>query len=299
MKSRKVSSGGRTVSTQPDGSTGVLYVVATPIGNREDLTRRAERILTEVDCIFCEDTRHSGRLLADLGSRAPRISLHEHNEHARISAVLDRLQRGESCALISDAGTPLINDPGFALVRALRDAGIRVVPVPGASAVIAALSAAGLPTDRFSYEGFLPAKPGARRERLGALAGDSHTLVFYEAPHRLHDMLADAAIAFGADRFACVAREITKLHEEFHSASLAELCAWTERDPNATRGEIVVMIAGAAGDRAHEYSSDEILRALLEELPASKAAKVAAGLTGERRQSLYQRALELQGERAK
>lgn len=276
---------------------GVLYVVATPIGNREDLTRRAERILGEVDCIFCEDTRHSGKLLADLGISTPRISLHEHNESARIENVRERLRRGESCALISDAGTPLINDPGFALVHALRDAGFRIVPVPGASAVIAALSAAGLPTDRFSYEGFLPAKGGARRERLTALANDPRTLVFYEAPHRLREMLVDAAAALGAQRRACVAREITKLHEEFRNGSLAELVAWTESDPNATRGEIVVMIAGAANEKAsHALNSDELLRALLEELPASKAAKIAASLTGERRQALYQRALELSGE---
>ncbi|HEX7047826.1 MAG TPA: 16S rRNA (cytidine(1402)-2'-O)-methyltransferase [Gammaproteobacteria bacterium] len=274
----------------------MLYVVATPIGNREDLTRRAQRILDEVACIFCEDTRHSGKLLAELGIDTPRLSLHEHNERARIDTVLQRLQNGESCALISDAGTPLINDPGFVLVRALRDAGMRVVPVPGASAVIAALSAAGLPADRFSYEGFLPAKSKARRDRLAALANDSRTLVFYEAPHRLEEMLADAANAFGAERLACVAREITKLHEEFRNGTLAELCEWAARDPNATRGEIVVVVGGASSEStAQRLYADEVLRALLEELPASKAAKVASKLTGERRQALYQRALELSG----
>lgn len=279
---------------------GVLYVVATPIGNREDLTRRAERILDEVACIFCEDTRHSGRLLADLGIDTPRLSLHEHNERARIGMVLQRLQEGSSCALISDAGTPLINDPGFALVRALRDAGIRVVPVPGASAVIAALSAAGLPTDRFSYEGFLPAKSKARRERLAALAGDPRTLVFYEAPHRLAEMLSDAAEAFGAVRPGCVAREITKRHEEFRNGTLADLCEWSASDPNAARGEIVVMIGGGPGNNAiSSLNADETLRALLEELPASKAARVAARLTGEKRQALYQRALEIAGETSK
>ncbi|HEX7029728.1 MAG TPA: 16S rRNA (cytidine(1402)-2'-O)-methyltransferase [Gammaproteobacteria bacterium] len=277
---------------------GILYVVATPIGNREDMSRRAERVLDEVDCIFCEDTRHSGRLLAELGINTPRFSLHEHNERMRIDAVLQRLLAGESCALISDAGTPLINDPGFALVRAVRDAGVRVVPVPGAAAVIAALSAAGLPTDRFGYEGFLPAKAKARRERLAALAGDPRTLVFYEAPHRLKEMLADAAMAFGAVRPACVAREITKLHEEFRDGSLEELCAWADREPNAARGEIVVVIGGASGEAAaaRRLNTDEVLRALLEELPASKAAKVASKLTGEKRQLLYQRALELSGE---
>ncbi|HEX6929054.1 MAG TPA: 16S rRNA (cytidine(1402)-2'-O)-methyltransferase [Gammaproteobacteria bacterium] len=275
---------------------GVLYVVATPIGNREDLSRRAERILDEVACIFCEDTRHTGKLLAELGISTPRVSLHEHNERARVDAVLLRLRNGEPCALVSDAGTPLINDPGFVLVRAVREAGMRVVPVPGASAMIAALSAAGLPTDRFGYEGFLPAKPAARRERLAALAADSRTLVFYEAPHRLEAMLADAAAALGSVRPACVAREITKLHEEFRNGTLDELRAWAARDPNATRGEIVVVIGGASGDVAHDLAADAVLRALLEELPASKAAKVASKLTGERRQVLYQRALELSGE---
>lgn len=285
------------MSTHAGTSPGVLFVVATPIGNREDLSRRAERILAEVDCIFCEDTRHSGRLLNELGISTPRFSLHEHNERARVDSVLERVQRGESCALISDAGTPLINDPGFVLVRALREAGVRVVPVPGASAIVAALSAAGLPTDRFSYEGFLPAKGGARRERLQSLASDPRTLVFYEAPHRLKEMLADAAAILGELRKGCVAREITKLHEEFRNGSLAELCEWSTSDPNAARGEIVVMIAGADNSSAaHVLDADILLRALLEELPASKAAKVAAKLTGEKRQPLYQRALELSGE---
>lgn len=274
-----------------------MFVVATPIGNRDDISRRAVRVLGEVDCILCEDTRHSGRLLADLGIDTPRLSLHEHNERQRIALVAEKLAAGESCALISDAGTPLINDPGFALVRALREAGMRIVPVPGASAVVAALSAAGLATDRFAFEGFLPPKSKARRDRLAALANDARTLVFYEAPHRLADMLADAMTAFGGARPACVAREISKLHEEFRSGSLDELREWVDRDPNATRGEIVVVIGGApprAGTRG--FNADEVLRALLEELPASKAAKVAAKLTGEKRQPLYQRALELSGE---
>lgn len=278
-------------------SSGILFVVATPIGNREDVSRRAERILSEVDCIFCEDTRHSGRLLNELGIDTPRMSLHEHNERARIDMVIKRLRRGESCALISDAGTPLINDPGFILVRALREAGLRVVPVPGASAIVAALSAAGLPTDRFSYEGFLPARPGPRREKLQALATDPRTLVFYEAPHRVSEMLADASSSFGAERKGCVAREITKVHEEFRCGSLRELHEWTLSDSNATRGEIVVMIAGAdSSARIGPIDVDSLLRALLEELPASKAAKVASRLTGDKRQLLYQRALTLSGE---
>lgn len=293
-KSRKVSSGDKTVSTQ----AGTLYVVATPIGNLDDITRRAVHILSEVDCIFCEDTRHSGRLLAELGIGTRRISLHEHNERARVDAVIERLQRGESCALISDAGTPLINDPGFVLVRALRDAGIRVVPVPGASAVVAALSAAGLPTDRFVYEGFLPAKSKARCDRLAAMANEARTLVFYESPHRLRDMLADAVKMLGGERQACVAREMTKLHEEFRSGSLTELHGWAASDPNASRGEIVVMIAGveAVPQTATSIDADSLLRELLKELPASKAAKLAAGITGVPRKQLYERALVFTGQ---
>lgn len=272
-------------------------MVATPIGNLDDITRRAVRVLSEVDCIFCEDTRHSGRLLAELGISTQRISLHEHNERARTSAVIGRLRAGVSCALISDAGTPLINDPGFVLVRALRDAGIRVVPVPGACAVVAALSAAGLPTDRFSYEGFLPAKTKARRERLAVVAREPRTLVFYESPHRLREMLSDAVKIFGGERQACVAREMTKLHEEFRSGTLSELCHWTVTTPNATRGEIVVVIAGAEPVQQAEGSidPDSLLRELLKELPASKAAKLAASITGVPRKQLYQRALIFAG----
>ena len=282
------------MSTQAGPTAGVLYVVATPIGNREDLGRRAARVLAEVDAILCEDTRHSGRLLGELGIQTPRVSLHEHNERDRIALVVDRLAAGHSLALISDAGTPLINDPGFALVRTLRESGFRVIPVPGASALTAALSAAGLPTDRFVYEGFLPAKTKGRRERLSALAHEARTLVFLESPHRLRDMLADAVAAFGADRSACVAREMTKLHEEFRNGTLGELAGWATRDPNAARGEIVVLVSGCAERApAKALDADALLRALLEELPASKAAKVAARALGANRQALYQRALEL------
>lgn len=275
------------MSTQP----GVLYVVATPIGNREDITRRAERILAEVDCIFCEDTRHSGRLLADLGIGTRRVSLHEHNEHARVEMLLEHLRRGESCALISDAGTPLINDPGYVVVRAVRAAGMQVVPVPGASAVVAALSAAGLPTDRFCYEGFLPAHGAARRARLEELAQDTRTLVFYESPHRLAEMLADACAVFGGEREACIAREITKVHEQFKHGSLQELERWSREDPNASRGEIVVMVRGAESAASTGIDSERLLRVLAAELPASQAARIAAALTGEPRKRIYERLL--------
>lgn len=281
------------MSTQAQPA-GTLYVVATPIGNREDFSRRAERILGEVDCILCEDTRHSGQLLTELGIRTPRLSLHEHNERDRIALVRARLQQGESCALISDAGTPLINDPGFVLVRALREDGFRIVPLPGACAAITALSAAGLPTDRFAFEGFLPAKAGPRLARLKSLRKEPRTLVFYESPHRLKAMLADAATTFGDARRACVAREMTKLHEEFRHGELQELSDWAATERNATRGEIVVVIEGAPDEPAAIASidADTLLDLLLEELPASKAAKLASRLTGESRQALYARALE-------
>lgn len=286
--SRKVSSGGIDVSTKQ----ACLYVIATPIGNLGDISKRAIDTLAGVDAILCEDTRHSGRLLAELGLQRPMISLHDHNEHSRITQVLDRLRAGETLALISDAGTPLISDPGFPLVRALRQEGFAVIPIPGANAVITALSAAGLPTDRFSFEGFLPAKSGARREALDNLANDLRTLVFYESPRRLAAMLADVAGALDADREVVVARELTKLHEEFIQGTAGELAAsLADRE---IKGECVVMIAGArAQDATVAMDSGKVLRILLKELPAAKAAKLAAQLTGEARKDLYALASKL------
>lgn len=288
--SRKVSSGGHDVSTKQ----ACLYVIATPIGNLRDISQRAIETLSGVDAILCEDTRHSGKLLAELGIRKPMISLHDHNERARIEQVLARLQAGESLALISDAGTPLISDPGFPLVRALRQAGVPVLPIPGANAVITALSAAGLPTDRFSFEGFLPAKSGARRELLESLANDPRTLVFYESPRRLAAMLADVASVIDADREVVVARELTKLHEEFIQGMAGELAvSLADRE---IKGECVVMIAGARKQsKSLAMDAEKVLRVLLKELPASKAAKVAAQLTGESRKELYALASRLSG----
>lgn len=288
--SRKVSSGDPYVSTKQ----ARLYVIATPIGNLGDISRRAADILASVDALLCEDTRHSGKLLAELGIRKPTISLHEHNERDRIEQVLARLQAGESLALISDAGTPLISDPGFPLVRAVRAAGFAVTPVPGASALIAALSAAGLPTDRFSFEGFLPPKSAARCNRLGTLANDVRTLVFYESPRRLAAMLADVAAVMGMEREVVVARELTKLHEEFIAGPAGELAAsLASRD---LKGECVVMVAGApASPAAVTQEAEKVLRLLLKELPASKAAKIAAQLTGESRKELYALANDLSG----
>ena len=218
-----------------DNALGIVYVVATPIGNLEDLSPRAARLLVEVALIAAEDTRHTARLLRHLGLAVPLLSLHEHNEAARVDQLDERLLRGESIALVSDAGTPLISDPGFVLVRELRRRGRRIVPVPGACALVAALSAAGLPTDRFLFQGFLPAKPGARRQRLEALLERSETLVFYESPHRIRETLAAMAVLFGKRRMV-LARELTKTFETFLDGDAAAILASMEADPDQARG---------------------------------------------------------------
>lgn len=279
------------MSTEP----GVLYVVATPIGNLEDLSPRAVRVLSEVDRIAAEDTRHSGRLLRHFGIDRPLWSLHEHNERERCAAVLGELLAGRSVALISDAGTPLVSDPGFHLVRAARARGLRIVPVPGPSSLLAALSVAGLPTDRFVFEGFLPARESARRARLEALGQESRTLVFFESGQRLRECLAAMEAVFGPDRQAVIARELTKLHEQVHGDRLAALGAWVDTDPNRLRGEFVVLVAGApppAAD-APDPEARRLLEALLDELPAARAAALVARLTGLKKKNLYTLALEL------
>jgi 16S rRNA (cytidine1402-2'-O)-methyltransferase len=278
------------VSIEP----GVLYVVATPIGNLEDITRRAVTVLAEVDAVAAEDTRHSRRLLDHLSIATPLLSLHEHNERAATERVLERLHRGESLALISDAGTPLISDPGFPLVRECRRQGLGVIPIPGPSALIAALSVAGLPTDRFRFEGFLPRRPQARRERLAALVSESATLVFYESSHRLPEALDDLVAVFGPQRRACIARELTKLHETLLDGELGGLQARVRADPNQQKGEIVLLLAGAAETPdAQAAEIDRQLRILLRELPVRQAAALVAELTGERRNRVYPRALAL------
>ncbi|WP_455385258.1 16S rRNA (cytidine(1402)-2'-O)-methyltransferase, partial [Acidihalobacter prosperus] len=224
---------------------GVLYVVATPLGNLGDISPRAAEILGAVDVVAAEDTRVSGRLLAHLGLSAGRLlSLHEHNEESRVPGLIQRLRDGDSVALISDAGTPLISDPGFRLVVAAREAGVRISPVPGPSALIAALSVAGLPTDRFVFEGFLPAKPAARRSRLQALADERRTLVFYESSHRVEACVGDMAEAFGGARRAVIARELTKRFEQVADGALDELKSWLEADADRSRGEFVLVVAG-------------------------------------------------------
>lgn len=272
---------------------GILYIVATPIGNLDDMTPRARQTLAAVDLIAAEDTRHSGRLLAHFGITTPQLSLHEHNETARATQLLEKLQAGQNLALISDAGTPLISDPGFELVRAVRKAGITVVPVPGASALITALSVGGLPTDRFVFEGFLPARAAARRTHLQALASETRTLIFYEAIHRLTDTLGDMAEVFGAARQAVVARELTKLHEQVRDGTLEELANWARDDANAGKGEIVLLVAGAEKTATPDDAVDasRILDILLAELPVKQAAALAAKITGARKNDLYKQAL--------
>jgi 16S rRNA (cytidine1402-2'-O)-methyltransferase len=275
---------------------GTLWVVATPIGNLEDLSPRAQRILGEVALVICEDTRHSGRLLAAFGIKQRLASLHEHNEARVTPGLVERLVGGESMALISDAGTPLLSDPGYRLVGAAAEAGVTVSPVPGPSALLAALSAAGLPTDRFAFEGFLPAKSAARRARLQALAEESRTLVFFEAGNRVAALLQDAIECLGPDREAVLARELTKLHEQVYRGNLAQLAELAGSDPDVSRGEMVVLVAGRAdaregdGDRA---LLQQLLPALLEELPPSRAVKLAAKLSGVPRREVYELALSL------
>ncbi|MFV8835913.1 16S rRNA (cytidine(1402)-2'-O)-methyltransferase [Aquisalimonas sp. APHAB1-3] len=277
------------MSPQP----GTLYVVATPMGNLQDMTPRAVEVLGQVDLVAAEDTRHSGRLLAHFGVRARLLSLHEHNEDERVDALMTRLQSGECIALISDAGTPLISDPGFRVVRAAHRVGIRVVPIPGVSSPVAALSVSGLPTDRFCFEGFLPGRSGPRRRALEGLREEPRTLVLLESSHRIEAALQDMVDVFGPARQAVVARELTKTFETVRSLPLGELLAWLQADSNQRRGEFVLVIEGAPAVDADQAEQDRVLALLLAELPVKKAAAVAASILGAPRNALYQRALAL------
>lgn len=284
-------------SVEPKAQAGVLYVVATPIGNLDDLTARALKVLSSVDVIAAEDTRHTGKLLQLIGCSTPLLSLHEHNERERTQQLLARLQQGINVALVSDAGTPLISDPGFALVRELTQQGIRVIPIPGACAAIAALSVSGLPTDRFVFEGFLPAKSSKRRERLGELVREPRTLVFYEAPHRCSETLADMMQVLGSERRAAICRELTKLHETSYYGSLSELYERANHDVDMSRGELVLVVAGNEVEQLEPPALDaaQVLAALLQDLPASQAAKLAARITGVDRATLYELAIKRKG----
>jgi len=269
-------------------ATGTLHVVATPIGNLGDLSARALETLKTVDAICAEDTRHTRQLLSHFGLERPLIALHEHNEDAQAAQLVTRLQSGESFALVSDAGTPLVSDPGFRLVRAARAAGLRVSPVPGACAAIAALSVAGMPSDRFVFEGFLPAKASGRRERLSRLTAEVRTLIFYESAHRIGESLDDLIAAFGQSRRGTIARELTKLFETVLDGTLAELRERVGADPNQRKGEFVLIVEGAGEDADASIAEGKRLYAKLTEyLKPSQAAKLAAELSGAPRKALY------------
>ena len=286
-----------TLSSAQNSTMGTLYVVATPIGNLDDITARALRVLREVSLIAAEDTRHSARLMQHFGIGTPLAACHEHNEREQGSHFITRLLSGADVALISDAGTPLISDPGYHLVRNARAAGIRVVPVPGPSALITALSAAGLPSDRFIFEGFLPAKTAGRRARLEQVKEEPRTLIFYEAPHRILECLEDMQLVFGGERPALLARELTKTFETLKGLPLVDLAAWVAADSNQQRGECVVLVAGWQAPEGEDALSVEALRVLdllLQDLPLKRAAALAAEITGVRKNLLYQAALDRQ-----
>ncbi|MBK6673482.1 MAG: 16S rRNA (cytidine(1402)-2'-O)-methyltransferase [Proteobacteria bacterium] len=276
---------------------GRIDVVATPIGNLGDLSPRAREALAAADVIAAEDTRHTAGLLKQLGVQRPLISLHEHNEGSRREDLVARLRQGARVVLVSDAGTPLVSDPGYLLVRAAIEAGITVQAVPGPSAVLVALAVSGLPVERFCFEGFLPSRAAARRERLRTLAFETRTLVFFEAPHRIVETLEDMASAFGEERAACVARELTKMHESVYRGSIEQLLQIAREDANFERGEITLVVAGVSGpeatpDDAFVARAFDLISA---ELPPSRAAAVVAALTGRRKQDVYNRNVKPQG----
>ena len=273
--------------------TASLYVVATPIGNLSDLSPRAVDILRGVDVIAAEDTRHSRVLFNQYAVQTRCIALHEHNEEHAVTGLVERLQAGESVALISDAGTPLISDPGYRLVLAAQQAGIKVVPIPGACAFIAALSVSGLPSDRFIFEGFLPARGGPRRQTLQQLATETCTLIFYESPHRILESLQDMAAVFGDERRAVLARELTKLFETVLADTLRGLCEQVQADVNQQKGEMVVLVHGAEEQDMDEAGLRVVLEPLLDELPLKQAVVLAAKITGVKKNVIYEIALRL------
>ena len=279
---------------------GCLYIVATPIGNLKDITLRALDVLRSVDCIAAEDTRHSAGLLNHYLVNVPMISLHDHNERQQIDGLLQRLHQGQQIALISDAGTPLISDPGFALVRAVRQAGFAVIPIPGPSAVISALCASGIPADKFVFEGFLSHKHLARCQQLKELQSEPRSIVFYESPHRIVAAVEDMKAIFGAEREAAIARELTKKFETIYTGPLAAIYEWLHENADHQRGEFVVIVRGkevtSSDEQALDARSKEVLQVLLAELPLKQAVQLATTLTGKRKNELYQWAIEKRGE---
>ena len=278
---------------EPDVAPGSLYLVATPIGNLADITQRAVTVLGQVDIIAAEDTRHSQRLLSHLGIRSKLLAYHEHNEDRMTPKLLDDLAAGNSIALISDAGTPLISDPGYRLVSQAHDRGLVVVPVPGVCAAIAALSAAGLATDSFTFEGFPPAKQGARVHFLERLATQQRTMIFYVSCHRIIETLKDMQAVFGGGRRVTFAREMTKTFETIKRTGLSDLVDWVEADENQRKGEIVLIVEGKAADGEDAGQVDHYLTILLSELPVKQSVKLVVKMTGENKNDIYKRALEL------
>ena len=272
-----------------------MFIVATPIGNMGDVTERALKTLADVDVIAVEDTRRSGQLLRHFDITTPMIAVHEHNERQICDSLLERIEKGDNIALISDAGTPLLSDPGYFLVNQARERDIHVVPIPGVSAVITALSVAGLPTDRFVFEGFLPAKSTARQLKLEIIKNDTRTVIFYEAPHRIVEMLKDCQFVFGGQRKVVLARELTKTFETVHGDELDALIPWVEADNNQQKGEFVVLVHGAAAreDTGIDADAERILLILLKDLPVKQASALAANITGLKKNALYQYALSL------
>ncbi|UVO08767.1 16S rRNA (cytidine(1402)-2'-O)-methyltransferase [Pectobacterium polonicum] len=281
---------------QADISASTLYIVPTPIGNLGDITQRALAVLASVDLIAAEDTRHTGLLLQHFAINARLFALHDHNEQQKADVLLAKLQSGQSIALVSDAGTPLINDPGYHLVRRCREAGVRVVPLPGACAAITALSASGLASDRFCYDGFLPAKTKGRKDKLRELEEETRTLIFYESTHRLLDSLQDISEVLGAERYVVLAREITKTWESIHGAPVGELRAWVKEDENRRKGEMVLIVEGhQVDDSALSSEALRTLALLRAELPLKKAAALAAEIHGVKKNALYRYGLEQEG----
>lgn len=275
--------------------TGILYIVATPIGNLQDITQRALDTFAQVDLIAAEDTRHSGLLLSHYGIKKPFFALHDHNEQEKAHILVEKLKQGSHIALISDAGTPLISDPGFHLVRQCREAGIRVIPLPGACAAITALCASGIASDRFCFEGFLPAKSKARKDKLENIAEEDRTLIFYESTHRILDTLEDMQSVLGEERYIVLAREITKTWETITGNTIKNLREWLLEDPNRIKGEMVLIVEGKPKSDNNDEISPQAVKALeliAEELPLKKAAAIVAELYGYKKNALYQFGLE-------
>lgn len=280
--------------------SGELFIVATPIGNYDDMSARAVETLRGVELIAVEDSRHSGRLLKHFAINTRTQALHDHNEKDMAPKLVEKLLGGLNLALISDAGTPLISDPGYKLVQLAQQAGIRVIPIPGPAAFVAALSASGLATDKFTFEGFLAPKTGARRRQLENYLNESRTLIFYEAPHRIEKCLVDMCEVFGEQHIAVLARELTKTFETIRQAPLGELVAWVKSDPNQQKGEIVIIVDGfkattheAGNDNRLSDESERVLNLLLAELSLKQAVKLTVDICGDKKKAVYQRALEL------